>query len=194
MAFVEAACVAYLREAMGRLVAEQQTVAPLWRTEVAREVATVVMLAAAGFLAGATWPSRLGYGLVAFGLWDVFYYVFLRVLLGWPASPWDLDALFAIPLPWWGPVVAPISIALLLVLGGTVLVGGRAWPRGWTWMAGIAGVAVGLYVFMADAIHALPLGWAEAQSAAPTPFRWGLFAVALALMSVPIADGLRARR
>src|SRR6185503_14790450 len=56
-----------------------------------------------GGLAGATWPARLGYSIVAFGVWDIFYYVFLWVMTGWPTSPLDWDILFLIPLPWWGP-------------------------------------------------------------------------------------------
>ena len=36
------------------------------------------MLVTVGMLAGRTWPQRLGYAAVAFGVWDIFYYVFLR--------------------------------------------------------------------------------------------------------------------
>jgi len=40
----------------------------------------MVMLLAVGWLAGRTWRSRLGYFIAAFGVWDIFYYVFLRLL------------------------------------------------------------------------------------------------------------------
>ena len=49
--------------------------------------------------------------VVVFGVWDIFYYVFLRVLVTWPASLLDWDILFLIPLPWVGPVLAPVLIA-----------------------------------------------------------------------------------
>jgi hypothetical protein len=56
---------------------------------------------------------------LAFGVWDIFYYVFLKVLTGWPHSLMDWDILFLLPLPWWGPVIAPVSIAVLMILWGT---------------------------------------------------------------------------
>ena len=83
--------------------------------EVVREAATLVMLLAVGGLAGRSWRSRLGYALVAFGVWDIFYYVFLKIITGWPHSLLDWDILFLIPLPWWGPVMAPVSIALVML-------------------------------------------------------------------------------
>ena len=42
---------------------------------------------------------------MAFGIWDIFYYVFLKIIYDWPKSLFDWDILFLIPLPWWGPVI-----------------------------------------------------------------------------------------
>src|SRR5205823_10795737 len=92
----------------------------LGRAELVREAATLIMLLTVGILAGRTWRSRLGYAAIAFGVWDIFYYVFLKVMCGWPHSLLDWDILFLIPMPWWGPVAAPVSIALLLILWGTL--------------------------------------------------------------------------
>ena len=44
------------------------------------------MLATLGMLAGRTWRRRAGYAALAFGVWDIFYYVFLRIISGWPKS------------------------------------------------------------------------------------------------------------
>ena len=55
--------------------------------ELVREGATLLMLAMTGMLAGRTWRARLGYAAIAFGFWDILYYVFLRIMSGWPASP-----------------------------------------------------------------------------------------------------------
>jgi hypothetical protein len=44
--------------------------------------------------------------------WDIFYYVFLRLISG-PKTLLDWDILFLLPLPWWGPVLAPVSMALV---------------------------------------------------------------------------------
>ena len=38
----------------------------------------------------------------------------------WPKSLFDWDILFLLPLPWWGPVLAPVCIALLMIVGGTL--------------------------------------------------------------------------
>ena len=75
------------------------------------------MLAAVGMLAGRTRHARVGYTAIAFGVWDIVYYVFLRLIGGWPRSLLDWDVLFLLPLPWWGPVLAPVFIAMLMIVG-----------------------------------------------------------------------------
>jgi len=121
MAWVEAAVVLYLRTLVDRLDPYQPHPLPvegaLGGAELVREVATLVMLGTVGWIAGRTWRSRLAYAVVAFGVWDLFYYVFLRPLTGWPRSLLDWDILFLLPLPWWGPVLAPVLIAGLMILG-----------------------------------------------------------------------------
>jgi len=83
--------------------------------ERAREAATMVMLLAAGYLAGRTGWQRLAYWLFAFGVWDIFYYVWLYVYLRWPASPGTRDLLFLIPGEWWAPVWVPMLASLAFV-------------------------------------------------------------------------------
>ena len=78
------------------------------------------MIATLGMLAGRTWRRRAGYAALAFGAWDIFYYVFLRLISGWPRTLLDWDILFLLPLPWWGPVLAPVSIALVMIVWGTL--------------------------------------------------------------------------
>lgn len=89
------------------------------RTEIWREVATIVMLACLALLVGETSLQVLGTFLLAFGVWDISYYIFLKVLIGWPESLKTLDVLFLIPVPWIGPVWLPISISTLMVIAGT---------------------------------------------------------------------------
>jgi len=72
-----------------------------------REAATLVMLASVGWLAGRKRLDRWAYGWFAFGMWNIGYYVWLKVLLDWPVSLLSLDTLFLIPLTWWGPVLVP---------------------------------------------------------------------------------------
>jgi len=197
MAYVEAAVVLYLRTMVDRLDPYQSPPVTLpdhlVRAEMVREVATLIMLFAVGWLAGRTWRSRLGYTLVAFGVWDILYYVYLVPLSGWPRSLLDWDILFLLPLPWWGPVLAPVSIAVLMVLGGTLVSRfdrpERAlWPGPRAWGANLVGVALALYVFMADAIGAAGGGAKAVAQVLPTRFNWPVFVVAWLLLAVPIVD------
>jgi hypothetical protein len=197
MAWVEAAVVYYLRVLIGRVEPYQLDPLPvsvgLGKIELAREVATMVMLLAVGWMAGRTRGSRLGYAMVAFGLWDILYYVFLIPMSGWPRSLLDWDILFLLPLPWWGPVLAPVLIAALMVILGVLLSQFNeperaVWPGRWAWGLNFAGVALALYVFMADAIRAMGGGVEAVRMVLPVWFNWPLFTVALALLAAPIVD------
>lgn len=191
MAWVEAASVFYIRALVDRVEPYQPNPLPLnpalGSVELWREGATLVMLATVGMLAGRTWLRRAGYAAMAFGAWDIFYYVFLRLMSGWPKSLLDWDILFLLPLPWWGPVLAPVSIATVMIVWGTIVTQShetaagsrRAWVLGWT------GIALALVVFMADAWRALPNGRQAVMDVLPTTFNWPLFWVALLLMASP---------
>jgi hypothetical protein len=200
MAWVEAAVVVYLRTMIDRVQPYQVNPLPhsagFGQVELVREAATLVMLLAAGWLAGKTRRSRLAYTLVAFGIWDILYYVYLWIITGWPRSLLDWDILFLLPLPWWGPVIAPISIALLMVAGGTLV--GRfdsderpVWPGRRAWALSLAGAALALYAFMADAIGAVSGGVAAIRMVLPETFNWPLFLPALALLAAPVVEVAR---
>src|SRR6266446_4579104 len=154
MAWVESSVVYYLRTMVDRIEPYQSNPLPIAtgfaKAELPREAATLIMLVMVGILAGRNWRSRLGYAAVAFGVWDIFYYVFLKVLCGWPHSLFDWDVLFLLPMPWWGPVLAPVSIALLMILWGTLASGWKASPERKVWLLSPIGMALALYVFMAD--------------------------------------------
>jgi len=124
MAWVEAAVVFYLRTMIDRIDPWQPNPLPiiggLGLVELVRELATMIMLLTVGLLAGRTGRAQLGYSAIAFGVWDIGYYIFLKVICGWPHSLFGWDILFLLPLPWWGPVLAPVSIALLMIVWGTL--------------------------------------------------------------------------
>ena len=124
MAWVESAVVYYLRTMIHRVEPYQPMPLPVvggfGPVEAIREAATMVMLLTVGMLAGRNWRARIGYCAIAFGVWDIFYYVFLKAMCGWPHSLADWDILFLLPLPWWGPVWAPMAIALLMIIWGTL--------------------------------------------------------------------------
>jgi hypothetical protein len=85
-------------------------------TELLREVSTLIMLTGVAVLAGKNALQRLAFFLFSFAVWDIFYYVFLYVLIGWPQSLMTWDILFLIPMPWVGPVLSPLIITLLMIL------------------------------------------------------------------------------
>jgi hypothetical protein len=111
-AWIEAASVIYLRTLVDRIVPYQTNPLPafhgLGNVEYVREAATLVMLLCVGWLAGRSRRTRIAYTLLAFGIWDILYYVFLKVNIDWPTTLLDWDILFLIPLPWWSPVLARI--------------------------------------------------------------------------------------
>jgi len=84
--------------------------------EILREIATIVMLAAVGIIAGKTLIQRFSYFLFAFAIWDIFYYAWLKILLDWPASFLTWDVLFLIPVTWVGPVLAPIICSITMII------------------------------------------------------------------------------
>jgi len=193
MAWVEAAVVFYLRLIAGHMDPYQARPLPeipgLQLTEVFREAATMMMLACVGWIAGKTWRGRLAYLLIAFGTWDIFYYVFLKVLTGWPRTLLDWDILFLIPLPWWGPVLTPTAVAALMVLFGTLCTSDERplWPSRRSIGLSILGVGLLLWAFMFDPIRLLCRGadFATIRDWLPKSFPWGLFSIGLGLASVP---------
>ena len=196
MAWLEAATVYYLRAMVGRIEPYQEDPLPirgiLGQVELVREAATLVMLLTIGMLAGRTWHRRLGYTAIAFGVWDILYYVFLRMICDWPRSLFDWDILFLLPLPWWGPVLAPICIALLMIVWGTFATQfvdeSPTTSRTRTlWCASGLGIAMALSVFMADALRTVPQGVDATRQVLPTAFNWSMFCVALTLMAAPVA-------
>lgn len=142
-AFVEAVVVFHLRTLLGlneglissdaKILIDLKTIAflqpnpnilsnpQITQVEMLREAATIIMLTSVAYLAGLHFKQRLGAFLISFAVWDIFYYVFLRVLTGWPKSFSDIDVYFLIPVPWVGPVLTPIVISSILLLIGLKL-------------------------------------------------------------------------
>ncbi len=119
MGFLESAVVQYLREISYPGGFEFPLVPidnRLAITELIREAATIIMLMAVSYLTGRTLSERFAWFLYCFAVWDIFYYIFLRLLIGWPASLRTWDVLFLIPAPWIGPVIAPIIISFTMIL------------------------------------------------------------------------------
>lgn len=202
MAYVEAAAVLYLRTIYGGI----DPVGPRYTPfdplpdfdaiEIGREAATMVMLAAVAYLSARTAAGKLGAFAVAVGLWDIFYYVFLWLFAGWPSSPLAPDILFLIPLPWWGPVLSPVLVSVVIVAAGAAAMArelgdGFLRPSRSDVAAMLIGAGLCLLAFMIHPLLALPGGGIDAAyNARGGPFPWPLYAVGVLLGSAGLARGL----
>ncbi|GJQ36622.1 MAG: hypothetical protein JETCAE01_26320 [Anaerolineaceae bacterium] len=193
MAYLESAVVVYLRRIYGisDLILHVPPFDPqIGAIELGRELATLIMLLTVGWVAGRKFKSRLGFAVFAFGLWDIFYYIWLRVFIGWPRTLLDPDLLFLIPLPWWGPVLAPVLIAALMIAGGVLAVINddrrqttvRLQPA--EWAVFIAGNLAMLYAFMSDALAALPADTQTLSQLRPSEFNWPVYLVGFAMLAL----------
>jgi hypothetical protein len=168
-------------------------------TELFREVATMVMLLAPGAMVTRRALERFAWFIYCFGVWDLFYYVFLKVVLDWPATWLEWDLLFLLPMPWVGPVLAPCIVAVgMVVFGVSILEGRRRNAQAtvmWTeWVLLLVSVALMLYAFMEEplahahraegtALSVAAAGDALAQwrDYLPARFNWPVFLLGAAL-------------
>jgi hypothetical protein len=185
MAYIESAVVVYLRAIYGieDLIKDINLTPDIYTfIEIGREAATLVMLATIGLIAGNTWPKKIGYFFLSFGVWDIFYYFWLYVFILWPKSFFEWDILFLIPFPWWGPVLAPVLISILLISIGYLLLSEINFKVTLLdWIAFGLSIIVLLYTFVEDSIEVIISGSGELTSVRPTSFNWILFLIAFAV-------------
>ena len=135
------------------------------------------MLAAVSMLAGRKFWERFGYFIIMFGVWDIFYYIWLKAAINWPSSLFEWDILFLIPLPWIGPVIAPVLVALLMIVIGISLTylfnkGQTFKPTVVTWVLAVIATVVIMYSFMCDVEAGLRQGM-------PKPYRYELLLIGI---------------
>jgi len=197
MAALESAVVVYLRALFYGEKMDLFPLQPLSEHLLWVELATVLMLLSVGVMLGKNRWSRLGYFLAAFGIWDIFYYVFLYVFLQWPESIVSWDILFLIPLPWFGPVLAPCLVSLVLILFGIFTSlnedkGEVLRIRFEEWAGMILGTVIMLFTFMEESLHLLfsgkinladPMIMREMAEFIPEQFSWGLFTCGILLLA-----------
>lgn len=119
MGFLEAIVVVYIRELYypeGFTFPLKELPAWLIGIEWIREISTLLMLGSVAWISGKSFLKRLGSFLFLFGVWDIIYYVALKLFLDWPDSLLTWDILFLIPITWVGPVLAPIICSLIMIL------------------------------------------------------------------------------
>ncbi|MHC4682417.1 MAG: hypothetical protein ACYTEK_27490 [Planctomycetota bacterium] len=128
-AYIEAAVVVYLREIFHpegftfpmKVFGAGPLARRLLLTEIGREAATIVLIFTGAWLFGRNRRQRVAYFLTIFAVWDIFYYVWLKVLIDWPASIMDWDILFLIPVAWASPVLYPVLISATMLAFAVIL-------------------------------------------------------------------------
>lgn len=161
--------------------------------ELLRELATVVMILSVAVLAIRGVAKRFAAFVLVFGLWDIFYYVWLKLLIGWPVTWLEWDILFLIPWPWFGPWITPALIALLFtVWGGWVLWCDR--PVQFTYrraMVFVAGAGLSLASFLLPAVPLLMKGEQAFMGYVPDDFLWWLYSLGVLGMAVSLWQAQR---
>lgn len=125
MGILEAICVVYIRKIIFPPDGNIANIAITdfnFTIEAIREAMTIIMLGTMSILAAYNFRTRLAMFFLAFGIWDILYYVGLSVLLNWPTSIMNWDTLFLIPIAWYSPVIVPVIISLYFIGGGIFII------------------------------------------------------------------------
>lgn len=184
MAYLESAVVVYLRELYYpegfyfplKLIPENILI-----IELGRELSTIIMLFTIGLISGKNLSERIAYFLFSFGVWDIFYYGWLKVFLNWPDSLFTDDLLFLIPVPWISPVLAPILVSIIFILFSILVLrkskdGKKIKSDKINFILILIGVALILISFVWDFEKRL-------NSVSPVEFMWIVFVIGLIVMT-----------
>ncbi|HYX07465.1 MAG TPA: hypothetical protein VE912_12090 [Bacteroidales bacterium] len=206
MGYFESAAVIYLRNILYQPATELFPLVPISThlaiTELIREAATLVMLIGVGIIAGRTNSERFAWFIYTFAVWDIFYYIFLKLLIGWPASLLTWDILFLLPVTWTGPVISPVIVsfsmiflALTIVYFTNFNINTKISLRVWIFLS--IGAFIVFLAFIWDysryILHFFTLRelWSVPSSKAlfdlsqqyvPVSFNWGLFSIGMIII------------
>ena len=182
-AYIEAAVVVYLREIFHpegfSFPLTNFGIDPRWRqlllTEIGREGATMLLILSAAALLGRTSQQRFALFLAIFAIWDIFFYVWLKILINWPGSLMDWDILFLIPTIWAGPVLAPVLVSVTLLVFSVLmlsrsLLGRPLEPSRTEWAGFVLSAVVVVVSFCIAGGHVTELDFERY-------FSWSLFGV-----------------
>jgi hypothetical protein len=174
--------------------------------EILREIATLAMLISIGALAGKNFLQRFCFFLFSFAVWDIFYYIGLKLILDWPSSLLTWDILFLIPVTWVGPVLAPIISSLVFIIFSVAVVNfqekGLIKNLGLlNWLLFLSGVLIVFLVYIWDYSKIIieggyishlgnlatdPKFISELTRYVPSYFNWYLFSLGELLMLLPL--------
>ncbi|MBN1901154.1 hypothetical protein JW926_07510 [Candidatus Sumerlaeota bacterium] len=146
--------------------------------ELGREAMSIGMLIAVGVLAGRSFFERFGVFCFAFGVWDILYYAFLKLILNWPESLFTWDILFLIPVPWVGPVWAPVLCSLCFIVSCVLIVRAEDMkkplrPSPFEWAIAILGGLIVILSFCEESLAIM-------RGGIPQSFAWHIFFLGMA--------------
>ncbi len=198
MGYMESAIVIYLRKIYypgGFHFPLVSLDASIGLVEIYREAATLIMLLGIGILTAKTASLRFAHFIFCFAIWDLCYYFFLWIFLGWPQSLFTWDILFLIPVPWVGPVITAciVSITMLILALNIIHFQGRGIDtrlKVKEWILFISGSLIIILSFIWDYLnytHELQIGqitntlsgrnnmFSDIKNYVPLDFNCGLF-------------------
>jgi len=162
------------------------------KTELGREFATLLMLAGAALIAARNVREWVAAFLICFGIWDITFYLFLKLLLQWPASLLTWDILFLLPVPWTGPVITPVLVSLSMIGSGLIVL----WREYQGRPVHITSIRWAL-IFLGGILIFAAFIWDfrnTASGGSPHSFNWILFIVGEAVGLLSFASSLRLKR
>lgn len=176
MAFMESAIVVYLREIFypeGFAFPLKQIEPFIFWIEIGREASTIIMLWAIAKLISKNKNEWFAFFSFNFAVWDIWYYIWLKIFLAWPQSLLTWDVLFLIPIPWIAPVLAPVLVSIALLIAALIILSLEAKNKplkfsklDWS-LEGLAGlIIIGSFLFQTSII---------AANSIPVDFPWWLF-------------------
>ncbi len=203
MAFLESSVVVYLRAIYypSGFDFPMVPIAPrIALTELVREFSTLVMLMAPGALVSKRTLDRFAWFCYCFAVWDVFYYVFLKLILDWPTNLFTWDILFLLPVVWVGPILAPCMVSVGLIILSVLILWRRRRepsykPEYWQWVLLVTAGCMILWTFIEGPWRHLGryrTGSSESDVFAalndyvPNHFNWGVFLLAYGLAGIAV--------
>ncbi len=205
MGLLEAIVVVYLREIYypnGFDFPLAITTPRIFLAELSREVCTLIMLLSIALLAGQNPLQRFAYFLFTFAVWDLVYYLGLKIFLNWPPSLLAWDVLFLIPITWVGPVLAPVICSLTMIIYAMAIFHIQSkkpdfYLRFNEWFFLFSGAALIFFTFISDFLkiilthRSLPELFTSSENKLilhlisthiPTYFNWPLFGLGLVVI------------
>ncbi len=176
IAYMESAIVVYLRALYyphGFSFPMKQIPMNMALIEIGREAMTIIIIWMISLIPFRAFKKQIALFMYIFGIWDIFYYFWLKVFINWPVHILNWDILFLIPVPWIGPCLSPVLVSAGLILAALFILKypgcfGKRLLNTWEWTVEIicAGIILATYVYQAGSVL---------KGEVPVYYPWWLF-------------------